>query len=81
VVGRLATRWAWPAIPSKAEEAWPGLGLPGSPDDAVPATGGDGDAWFAGGEGPVNAETTLPPVAILFPRLDPEKLLEGAAGA
>jgi methionyl-tRNA synthetase len=80
-VGRLATRWAWPAIPSKAEEAWTGLGLPGSPDDAVPATGGDGDAWFAGGEGPVNAETTLPPVAILFPRLDPEKLLEGAAGA
>ena len=75
-VGRRATRWAWPAIPTKAEEAWTGLGLPGSAGDATPATGGDGDAWFAGGDAPVNPGTTLPPVTILFPRLDPDKLGE-----
>jgi methionyl-tRNA synthetase len=75
-VGRLATRWAWPAIPSKAEEAWAGLGLAGAPGDPDPATGDQGDAWFAGGEAPVNAGTTLPPVAILFPRLDAEKLAD-----
>ncbi|MEP7027812.1 MAG: class I tRNA ligase family protein, partial [Candidatus Eisenbacteria bacterium] len=69
-VGRLATRWAWPVIPTKAEEAWRGLALPGGPADADPR----GDAWFAGGGAAVNAGATLPPVTILFPRIDPEKL-------
>jgi len=69
-VGRLASRWAWPAIPNKSEEAWAGLGLPGAPGDAAPEL----DAWFAGGAKPVNAGTTLPPVTILFPRVDPATL-------
>ena len=66
-VGRLATRWAWPAIPTKAEEAWAGLGLPGAPGGAD----AQADAWFAGGTTPINAGTTLPAVTILFPRVDP----------
>ena len=79
-VGRLATRWAWPAIPTKAEEAWAGLSLAGAPGDAAGEGGGpDADAWFAGGAQPVNAGTTLPAVTILFPRLDPEKLSEAPA--
>jgi methionyl-tRNA synthetase len=71
-VGRLATRWAWPAIPTKAEEAWAGLALAGAPGDA----GGSLDAWFASQapEAPLNAGVTLPPVTILFPRIDAEKL-------
>jgi methionyl-tRNA synthetase len=69
-VGRLASRWAWPAIPTKSEEAWAGLALPGAPGDAAPEL----DAWFAGGAKPVNAGTTLPPVTILFPRVDPATL-------
>ena len=71
-VGRLATRWAWPAIPTKAEEAWAGLALSGAPGQA--GTAGGLDTWFAGGAAPVNAGVTLPPVTILFPRIDAEKL-------
>jgi len=63
-VGRLATRWAWPAIPTKAEEAWRGLALPGAPSDPT------GDEWAA----PANAGVQLPPVTILFPRVDPATL-------
>ena len=70
-VGRLATRWAWPAIPTKAEEAWAGLGLQGRPGDPI---GASADLWFAGGKHAPNAGTTLPPVTILFPRIDSEKL-------
>jgi methionyl-tRNA synthetase len=73
-VGRLTTRWAWPAIPTKAEEAWFGLGLAGTPGDAAEDSGPD--AWFAGGALPVNGGVALPAVTILFPRLDPEKLAE-----
>jgi len=69
-VGRLATRWAWPAIPTKAEEAWRGLALAGAPGDVVP----DAEDWFAGGGAPVNAGATLPTVAILFPRIELEKV-------
>jgi methionyl-tRNA synthetase len=69
-VGRLATRWAWPAIPTKAEEAWRGLALSGAPGDVVAGC----EAWFAGGAAPVNAGATLPPVAILFPRIELEKV-------
>ncbi len=67
-VGRLATRWAWPAIPTKAEEAWAGLALAGAPGDF------GGDEWLAGGSAAVNAGATLPAVTILFPRIDSEKL-------
>ena len=82
-VCRLASRWAWPAIPTKAEEAWAGLALPGSPGDppgAPPraadarAPAGDPDAWFTRGDRPLTAGRTLPPVTILFPRIDAEKL-------
>lgn len=73
-VGRLATRWAWPAIPSKCEQAWPGLGLAGRPGDA--SRGAAVDQWFAGADRPPQAGATLPPVAILFPRLDAEELAE-----
>jgi methionyl-tRNA synthetase len=69
-VGRLASRWAWPAIPTKAEEAWASLALPGAPRDAAPEL----DAWFAGRSAPLNAGATLPPVTILFPRVDPATL-------
>jgi methionyl-tRNA synthetase len=62
--GRLASRWAWPAIPTKAEEAWRGLALPGAPSDP------HGDEWAA----PANPGTQLPPVTILFPRVDPATL-------
>jgi methionyl-tRNA synthetase len=62
--GRLASRWAWPAIPTKAEEAWRGLALPGAPSDPA------GDEWSA----PANPGTQLPPVTILFPRVDPATL-------
>jgi methionyl-tRNA synthetase len=74
-VGRLATRWAWPAIPTKAEEAWRGLALPGTAGAPV-GEGAQSDDWFGGGTParPVNAGTTLPEVVILFPRLDAEKL-------
>jgi methionyl-tRNA synthetase len=74
-VGRLATRWAWPAIPTKAEEAWRGLALAGAPGDGAPHA----DSWFAGSDAPVGGGTTLPPVTILFPRLDAEKLGEPQA--
>ena len=68
-VGRLTTRRAWPAIPTKAEEAWTGLALPGAPSDAAGA-GAASDAWMDGGATPIGAGTTLPPVTILFPRID-----------
>jgi hypothetical protein len=75
-VGRLATRWAWPAIPTKAEEAWRGLALPGGPQECVLGARDPqvADEWFAGGAGPVNAGATLPPVTILFPRIELEKV-------
>jgi methionyl-tRNA synthetase len=74
-VGRLATRWAWPAIPTKAEEAWRGLALPGAAGAPV-GEGAQSDDWLGGGAPgrPVNAGATLPEVVILFPRLDAEKL-------
>ncbi|MGH7724861.1 MAG: methionine--tRNA ligase [Candidatus Eiseniibacteriota bacterium] len=71
-VGRLATRWAWPAIPAKCEEAWAGLGLTGAPGD--PHAGAATAHWFAGGDRSPVAGTKLPPVTILFPRIDAEKL-------
>jgi methionyl-tRNA synthetase len=78
-VGRLATIWAWPAIPVKAEEAWRGLALPGGPGDPG-APEGDGiarrDKWFGAEAAPPRAGSTLPPVTILFPRIDAEKLAE-----
>jgi methionyl-tRNA synthetase len=71
-VGRLSTRWAWPVIPTKAEEAWRGLGLAQAPG---PGDAGEkADAWFAGGKAPVNAGTSLPEVTILFPRIDADAL-------
>jgi methionyl-tRNA synthetase len=69
-VGRLATRWVWPAIPTKAEEAWRGLALAGAPGEAAPHR----DEWFAGGEAPANAGAQLPAVTILFPRIEADKL-------
>jgi methionyl-tRNA synthetase len=81
-VGRLATRWVWPAIPAKAEEAWPSLGLVGQPGEASPpgsAAGATADDWFAGHDRPVQAGVTLPAVTILFPRIDAAKVAEEGA--
>ena len=52
-----------------AEEAWRGLGLPGSPGDSA-SDGATNEAWFGGGTFPIAAGTTLPAVTILFPRID-----------
>jgi methionyl-tRNA synthetase len=75
-VGRLASRWAWPAIPRKCEEAWQGLGLPGAPggQDFEPGANARQDKWFAGEDAPPRAGTTISPVTILFPRIDAEQL-------
>lgn len=67
---RLAGFWTWPAIPRKAEELWRGLGLAESPGQAA---ADDADArmrWFAGRPAPPQAGRTLPPVQILFPKIE-----------
>ncbi len=61
---RLVAVWAWPAIPSKSEELWAVLGLPGEPgevrgDDARPRFG-------------ATPSRPLQPASILFPRLEPK---------
>jgi methionyl-tRNA synthetase len=65
---RLAAYWAWPAIPRKTEELWQGLGLDGSP--GVPGTNAAVARWFAGGATPPLAGRALPPVRILFPKIE-----------
>ncbi len=66
---RLVAIWAWPVMPSKCEELWALLGLPGSP-----ATQKDADAQphFGPGDG-----RALGASVILFPRID----LKSVAGA
>ena len=63
---RLAAHWSWPAIPRKAEELWLGLGLEGSPGATPPPAG----QWFEGQAPPALAGRTLPPVRILFPKIE-----------
>jgi methionyl-tRNA synthetase len=66
---RLSAVWAWPAMPAKCEELWGGLGLEGTPGrpgpDPLAAR-----RWFAGGTSPPNAGRELPPVQILFPKIE-----------
>jgi methionyl-tRNA synthetase len=59
---RLAAIWGWPAMPSKCEQLWTMLGLPGTPgeqhgDNAQPRFG-------------VTPARPLGPSQILFPRID-----------
>ena len=66
---RLAAIWAWPAIPAKCEELWAALGGEGTPGELV----GDPLAqriWNAGQETSPLAGRSLPPVTILFPKIE-----------
>ncbi len=65
---RLTAIWAWPVIPTKCEQLWSTLGLPGSPADQR----GD-DARPAFGATPARA---VGEPAILFPRIDVKALAE-----
>jgi len=62
--------WAWPTIPTKCEELWAVLGLPGNPGEqrgaaARPAFGAP-------------AARTLGQPVILFPRIDLKAATGGA---
>jgi methionyl-tRNA synthetase len=59
---RLMAIWAWPAIPSRSEQLWTVLGLPGGPGTA----GADGGRPRYG---PTPARP-LQPSVILFPRIE-----------
>src|SRR5206468_862351 len=59
---RLVAIWAWPVLPSKSEELWRGLGLPGSPGEQR------GEAVLPR-FGPAERRA-LGPSVILFPRID-----------
>lgn len=68
---RLVAIWAWPVIPSKCEELWTTLALPGVPGETRGA-----EAAPRYGE-PVFAGRALGPVKSLFPRIE----LKAEAGA
>lgn len=68
---RLAAIWAWPVIPSKSEELWAQLALPGKPGEAR----GE-DAAPAYGRAPAG-EPRVGEVVILFPKIE----LQDDAGA
>jgi methionyl-tRNA synthetase len=59
---RLVAIWSWPAIPSKSEELWAMLALPGTPGDA---RGDAATPRFAAG-----TPRAVGPVQSLFPRLE-----------
>ena len=63
---RLVAIWAWPAIPSKSEELWALLALPGSPGETR------GEAAAPGFEARGFAPRKLGEVRSLFPRIELE---------
>ncbi len=66
---RLAAISAWPAIPAKCEELWRGIGLEGTPGVLGPDPAA-ARRWFGGGKAVPQAGRTLPPVSILFPKIE-----------
>ena len=66
---RLAAIWAWPAIPAKCEELWTAIGGGGTPG----SLGGNPAmerSWNAGRAASPLAGRVLPPVTILFPKIE-----------
>ena len=61
---RLVAAWSWPAIPTKSEELWATLQLPGTP---AAVRGADAEPHFGAGE-----SRTVGEVKSLFPRIELE---------